>query len=293
MNVLMLGASGQIGDFLLPKLLERGFAVSAISRTARAPASGLRWIKQDAYAAPPLLHACDALVSAGPLDALPALIAGLARGAGLRRVVAFGSMSAEAKKKSPCALEREQAEHLAKLEDNVFSAAAAHGVCALILRPTLIYGCGRDLNVSRLRRLARHTRLVLLPRSAIGLRQPVHAQDLAMAALTALTTGCSGTLALAGAEALAYDEMVARVISTIPGWVGLVRMPDVWFRSVMRPFGALELGQIERLGSDQCVDLAPARLALNFSARPFAPTVQDFEPAHCLRARSGSTLQPS
>jgi nucleoside-diphosphate-sugar epimerase len=65
-------------------------------------------------------------------------------------------------------------------------------MCALrqlvltLLRPTLIYGCGLDQNISRLARIIRLCRCMLVAGQARGLRQPVHADDLAALAVAAL-----------------------------------------------------------------------------------------------------------
>ena len=87
----------------------------------------------------------------------------------------------------------------------------------LLLRPTLIYGCGMDRNVSVLAGLAQRFGVVPLAGQAAGLRQPVHADDLARAAFDAL--GAVAThgraYALPGGETLPYREMVARVCATL------------------------------------------------------------------------------
>jgi nucleoside-diphosphate-sugar epimerase len=250
----------------------------------------LTWIEPTPNAWGNSANRCDVLISCGPLDIVPLWMQALAPN-GLRRVIAFSSMSALAKINSTDVAERLLAQRLQEMEAAVSTAAEQLRLSALLLRPTMIYGCGRDANISRLRKLARRLRLVVLPRTANGLRQPVHAEDLAAAVIAALERPAVGVLALGGAEALSYREMVARVIATIPGPVWLQSIPDQWFAALMRLGFGLDQGQIERMGIDQCADLKPARKALGFVPREFRPRAQDFEPAHCLQQQSGATLQ--
>src|SRR5690606_38731798 len=83
------------------------------------------------------------------------------------------------------AAERDLARRLRAGEEGVFAAAAARGAGATLLRPTLVYGAGRDQTLSRIAALARRRRWMLLPSGATGLRQPVHVDDLAVAAIAA------------------------------------------------------------------------------------------------------------
>lgn len=290
MNAVVLGASSQIGDFLLPHLALLGTRVTAVSRHPRAASENVTWVAPIPAICTAQANQCDALICCGPLDVVPLWMHALAP-KGLRRVIAFSSMSAVAKASSELPGERMLAWKLLALEAAVLESAAQLEVNAVLLRPTMIYGCGRDKNVSRLRKLAQRMRLVVLPRAAEGLRQPVHAEDLATAVITALDRTATGVIALGGAEALSYREMVARVVATIPGPVWSQTLPDQWFATLMRWSGGLDSGQVERLGNDQCADLAPARKLLGFAPRAFWPRARDFEPAHCLRRLHSATLQ--
>jgi len=276
MKVLIIGANSQIGDFLLPRLLQRGDRLSAWVRRAPIKAHPINWIHADVYqyaGAEPV----DALISAGPLDALPRLLE-LHAPLGLKQVVAFSSMSATAKAGSAQPDERAQALALQTMEGAVFSTAKRLGLSVAILRPTMIYGCGRDRNLSRLRGVAQRARLILLPASANGLRQPVHASDLAHAAIAALDRRVQGVLELGGAHSLTYREMTERVLRTVPGPVWLQTVPDAIFSRLMAWTKALDRGQIERLNVDQCADLGPAARELGFSPRGFDPQPCDFAP---------------
>ena len=88
-------------------------------------------------------------------------------------------MSAETKSASPDLAERALAETLRKAEQRLLRSAAARGIACTLLRPTLIYGGGPDRSLVPIARLALRWRVLPIPLGASGLRQPVHAADLA------------------------------------------------------------------------------------------------------------------
>ena len=104
-------------------------------------------------------------------------------------------------------------------EQAVFEAAARRGIAATVLRPTLVYGAGRDANLSRIAATARRLHGFVLPHDARGLRQPVHVDDLAQAAMAALGSPAAAgqAYALGGGEVLGYEVMVQRVLAVLPG----------------------------------------------------------------------------
>ena len=189
-TVLVCGASSQIGFFLLPELERAGVPVLALSRKPQVAAAGVTWV-QGALPQPPIAaNAADSVCCFAPLDALAAWIdAGTA--ANLERVVATSSMSAESKQASPVAAEREVSRRLHEGEAAVARACGRRGIAWTILRPTLIYGAGRDRSLTPLARRAMRWRVFGLPAGS-GLRQPVHAADIAQAVVHALGGGAAG-----------------------------------------------------------------------------------------------------
>src|SRR5450755_1937453 len=82
-----------------------------------------------------------------------------------------------------------------------------------ILRPTLIYAEGRDTNITPLSRLIRRFGFMPLVGGAPGLRQPVHAEDLAIGAIAAASSPAAANkfYSLPGGETLSYREMIGRI----------------------------------------------------------------------------------
>src|SRR5207253_11445014 len=103
----------------------------------------------------------------------------------LKRLVAFSSTSVITKQNTEVAAEREMVRRLAAAEQKIADICRQHGIGWTILRPTLIYAEGRDTNIQPLSRLIRRFGFMPLVGGAPGLRQPVHAEDLAIAAIAA------------------------------------------------------------------------------------------------------------
>jgi uncharacterized protein YbjT (DUF2867 family) len=246
---IVFGATGAAGRFLLPALLGRGARVHAISR--RPPVtSGLQpdWIRGDLFGAIDRLPAvADVILSLGPLDAFSAWFES-APVAGVRRVVALGSMSAETKSASPDAAERALAEGLRAAEQRLLRSAAGRAVACTLLRPTLIYGGGPDRSLVPIVRFALRWRVLPIPLGASGLRQPVHGADLAGAvdAVVDCAAAHGKIYALGGGERLRFDRMLLRLRAAMPKFVLPVPVPQVMIRAALRMRTSREAGRDQR-----------------------------------------------
>ncbi|WP_024891555.1 NAD-dependent epimerase/dehydratase family protein [Luteimonas huabeiensis] len=281
-RALVFGASGQIGAALLARLRAAGWRVDAVSRTPPADGddAGLRWHRGGFPGFEPPSPEYDTVFSCGPLDRFSHWYAA----ARLRapRVVAFGSTSLATKADAEDAGERALAATLREAEARVFEAARRHGAQATLLRPTLVYGAARDANLCRIAAIARRCGGFVLPRDATGLRQPVHVDDLAQAAVAAARAPAAGgrAYALPGGETLPYDEMVRRVLAALPGRPRLWRVPVPLFRAALAAAHAagrlrgLPAGAVARLREDLVFDAGPARADLDYAPRPFRPTAR-------------------
>src|SRR5215475_11899560 len=79
-------------------------------------------------------------------------------------------------------------QRLAVAEQQIAELCERHGIGWTILRPTLIYAEGRDTNITPLSRLICRFHFMPLVGGGPGLRQPVHAEDLAIAAISAASS---------------------------------------------------------------------------------------------------------
>lgn len=274
---VVFGASGQVGRFLLPGLAQAGHDVCAVSRRPGDRGGGVHWLEGDLDAGMPDLGAPEVLFSLGPLDAFARWFG---RGSDLRprRVIALGSMSIDSKRDSADAAERALAGRLAAAEDALATATAARGTQLTLFRPTLIYGAGLDRSLAPIARFACRWRVFPLVPAATGLRQPVHAADLAGACLAVLdlSRAFDRTYALGGGERLSFAAMLERLRAALPVRTLSLPLPLATLRHGLRAGAALGLpaageAALARLSHDLVADHAQASADFGWSPRPFRP----------------------
>jgi nucleoside-diphosphate-sugar epimerase len=281
-TALVFGASGQVGMPLLDRLRDDGWRVYAVSRTARAEQPGLVWLQGDLTRVEALPHQVRAIFSCGPLDLFARWYARTEVES--PRVVAFGSTSIDVKRGSADGEERDLAARLREGERLLFETATARGAATTVLRPTLIYGAGRDRNLNRIAQVARRFGRLIIPRDATGLRQPVHVHDLADAAFRCIDAEASfgHAYALPGGEALTYREMVARVLAALEPPPTLHEVPSPVFNVVLAAAHAagfaLDFNEaaVARMRSDLVFDSADAQRDFGYAPRGFHPVAAMF-----------------
>lgn len=275
--VLVLGATSLIGGYLLDRLRAAGVDPVAISR--RPPSGEACWLDADLSdpnldeALPPVAT----VFSLSPIWLLPAALPAL-KARGMTRLVAFSSTSRFTKHDSDIPEERAVAASLAQAEADVEQFCAANGVAWTILRPTLIYDEGRDGNVSRLAGLIRRFGILPLSGPGDGLRQPVHAQDLAIGAVAAAQSAAAENRAynLVGGETLTYHAMATRVFEGLRRRPVVFSLPPALFGLMLKaasPFlpGATA-AMATRMGQDLTFDSRDAVADFGWAPRDFRPS---------------------
>ncbi|KRD77340.1 nucleoside-diphosphate sugar epimerase [Lysobacter sp. Root983] len=283
-HALVFGASGQIGLPLLGALRRAGWRVSAVSRQDQHDEPGLHWLRGDFAQLEELPRRVDAIFSCGPLDAFARWYA--TSRVESPRVVAFGSTSVETKRGSADPDERDVAARLRAGEATLFAEASERAAAATALRPTLVYGAGRDATLTRIAAIAQRWGRFPLPRNATGLRQPVHVDDLAAAAFACVSAPASygQGYALPGGETLSYRDMVARVLGVLEPPPKLIELPSPVFNlallAAQASGHATGLGEaaVRRMRSDLVFDLAPAQRDFAYAPRRFLPERSMFDP---------------
>ncbi|MDR7231683.1 nucleoside-diphosphate-sugar epimerase [Caulobacter sp. BE264] len=274
--VLVLGATSLIGRHLMARLKDEGLDPVAFSR--RPPSGDACWVGGD-LKDPDLderLPLAATVFSLSPIWLLPPALPAL-KARGMARLVAFSSTSRFTKTDSPVAAERAVAVALAKAEQALETWCAANGVAWTILRPTLIYDEGHDENVSRIARLVRRFHVMPLSGAGEGLRQPVHAEDLATGALAAAHAPAAQNRAydLVGGETVSYRVMVDRVFEGLGKTPRSLPMPTWLFGLLMRlakpfyPGATTAMGA--RMGQDLTFDSSDAARDFGWAPRDFHP----------------------
>ncbi len=272
-SLLVLGATSLIGAHLPAQAAGRRLV--GVSRAARS-GRGYAWAQADLSARDAALPPAAEALALCPIWLLPEAFGALER-AGVRRIVAVSSTSRWTKAASPHAAEREVARRLAEGEAALEAWAQAQGVGWTVLRPTLIYDEGRDRNVSRLAGLARRLRVLPLAGDGRGLRQPVHAADLAKGAIDALASPAARDRAydLPGGETLTYRAMCERVFEGLGRHPRLLPLPPALWRAALALASPLLPGATAAMGGrmseDLTFDAAPAERDFGWRPRPFHP----------------------
>lgn len=164
-------------------------------------------------------------VSFGPIFLLAPFLHALAsnhpeRLSGLKGLIACSSSSVVTKRFATNSFDSKLVGSLARAEDQLLATCRSLSISCCILRPTLIYGkVGpySDSNLSRLLQQLRRLPVLPLPADA-GLRQPIHASQLAAVALdlaeklyTNVCDSWPNRILLGGDTTLTYFEMILGV----------------------------------------------------------------------------------
>lgn len=284
-NTGLLGASSMVGGCVIPLLIHSGRHVFAFSRTAPdcKTEAEVTWLQLDALSPThPATPQIKDWLCVAPIWVLPQYFSMLERH-GACRVVALSSTSRFTKTDSSDAAENAVALRLAEGEARLRTWAESGGVEWVVLRPTLIYGRGRDKNIAEIARFVGRFGFFPLLGKAMGLRQPIHAEDVAAACMAALHAPLAANRAynLSGGETLPYREMVCQVFVTMQRRPRLVTIPLVIFRMAVACLRVLpryrhwSAAMAERMNRDLVFDHVDAARDLGFSPRPFRLAPED------------------
>lgn len=294
----MLGGTAQVGLHVLANLLEFGLDTVALSRKLqslqqRAHSNGATvwWLSPrhfsemagNSYSSDVgSFPAPEWMISTGPIWLANEY---LERCPKLQRAVCLSTSSVLSKADSDDALERQLIEKILREEDRLIRTCASRDIDLVILRPTLIYGCGRDENISRMAQFIKRFGFLPLAGKAQGLRQPIHVADLAELMVKVAMSEMTGqqTYNVAGGSTLTYREMASYVFHALGKRARLVSLPDSLLASGARVartlFGmdGLNAQMVLRQNRDLVFDDRPVRQRYGFHPREFRPGPADFE----------------
>ena len=221
-------------------------------------------------------------ICVAPIWVLPDYFA-LIEAAGARRVVVLSSTSRFTKVGSGDTAEQATAAKLIDGETRLQAWAESRGIELVILRPTLIYGIGRDKNISEIARFIRRFGFFPVLGEAKGLRQPIHAEDVAAACVSALQAPDAANRAynISGGETLSYREMVIRVFDALGRRPRLLTVPLWAFRLAVTTLRRLpryrqwSAAMAERMNRDLVFDHTEAARVIGFKPRQFSVSPED------------------
>jgi nucleoside-diphosphate-sugar epimerase len=272
----VIGATGLVGGYIVEHLVRAGERPLGLSRSPQAR-TDVEWLlgdleQPDTLKLPPfatLYCTTDAILLA---PALPYFF-----NPSLKRVVVFTSTSVLTKIESEVMAEREMLQSLADAEQKITASCEQNNIEWTILRPTLIYAEGYDTNITPLSRLIRRFGFMPLVGGARGLRQPVHAEDLAIGAIAAASSPAAAnrTYSLPGGETLTYREMIGRIFDGMRKPRRTISVPPALWKAgfaLAKPlFPGANVAMGTRMMKDMTFDPTPANLDFGWNPRGFKP----------------------
>jgi nucleoside-diphosphate-sugar epimerase len=226
----------------------------------------------------------DCVLHAAPLWLIADHLRALA-GLGVARIVALGSTSVETKEYSRNVEERRVSSMLARAEERITQQARQLDIATTLFRPTMIYGYGRDANVSTIARFIRKFGFFPVAGAASGKRQPIHADDVGKAMVSAMGLDVPSVRIyyLAGGETLTYREMAGRIFDCLERKRRIVTLPEKLYSALLDAASRVGAGvsgsMATRMNLDLVFDTSATTADLDFHPGNFLENPQRDLPA--------------
>ncbi len=280
--IVVIGASSQIGFFLIPELIASGYTVIGVSRKPlpeyfieleKHPK--LQWSTFNDLENT-LVNSSFTLVSVGPLSLTEKLLNKF----NPKQVLAISTASIYFKQDSSESEEKALIAGIQESEKSISSWGQKLQTEVIILRPTLVYGCGLDQNLTRVANLIRRWGFLPIAGKAKGLRQPVHAEDIAVLIIALLERDDlpSGIWPLTGASSLSYRQMMSAVFAALDKKPRFLPLAG-WLLTFLSKFvSAVHPAMITRQNLDLTLEDNSAQEQLGWSPRVFHLLPSEIQP---------------
>jgi len=278
MKLLVTGATSQTGSLAVHALVRERHDVRCLLHSDKGkrflPASGVEYARGDLENGESLraaLAGVEAVVQVAHIRFAPLLIAACAK-TRIRRVIFFSSTRRFTKFDCPTK----------RMVENGEAAIEASALDYTILRPSMIYGSGRDNNISRLIAWLRRHRWFPLVGRGDNLVQPVFTLDVVGALIEALKRPATARTAytLAGPEPMTYRRMIETIAGALGRRVTFIPLPQGPILLAVRAYQAaarrprVTTETIQRFGEDRAFDISAARRDLGFNPISFEEGVR-------------------
>lgn len=278
-QIIILGGNSLCGASLLENLKQAGSAGQALSRRPISVPEGFSALQLDLNAP----GDWQAPQGATILSLLPIwiLIPFLPRLTAAKAIIATSSTSRFSKTNSSDAHERQLADKLAKAESALQDWAESHSIAWTILRPTLVYDGVSDRNIARMASFIKRWRFLPVASPASGLRQPIHAEDVAKAVFKAIDNPQAANRAfnISGSEILTYRAMAERVFAAAGLQPRFLFLPVPWIQiacKIVLGLGLLKRNSLgaamfQRMNENLVFETESGLATLDYQPRPFKP----------------------
>lgn len=280
--LVIIGGNSLVAPYLMRRLGAEGRSADVISRSIVPVPDGFTFTAMDLGRARNWIAPENAVI----ISLLPLWILAkyLPRFIGVHSIIALGSTSLFTKAASPNSKERSVATGLENAEKSFQDWCTRSNVHGTLLRPTMIYDGIHDINIGRMARFIRRLHFLPLAAPAQGLRQPIHADDVAKAIHNAIGNEAvyDMSLNIAGGEVLTYRAMAERVFAALNIKPRLLMLPESWLEKGFR--FASEIGFLRetsfgssifrRMNEDLVFDTENGLRLLDYQPRKFALTIR-------------------
>ena len=274
MKVLVTGATGFTGSFVVRELLRHGFDVRCFMRptsdVSRLPLSNVACVSGDLDEPSTLakaLEGINVLVNVASLGFGHAQdIVRVAEDAGVSRALFLSTTAIFTSLNAPSKAIRIQAEETIQQSNLLYT----------ILRPTMIYGTSQDRNISRLIRYVQRYPVLPVLGSGEYLLQPVYVQDVAKALVQAIANEetVRQSYNIPGQTVVTFNDLVNTVARLLGRRLALVHLPSspcIWGLTAAESLSIglpIKAEQIKRLNEDKSFAAEPAAQAFGYAPCP-------------------------
>lgn len=281
-NILVFGARSEVGSYLLPLLAQTGNSIYAFSRCESSPSDKqpVFWVRASDFRNGSSMRDVEipTVISLMPIWELPGY-RDILESVRANNLVAFSSTSILSKEFSSNARERHIASLLQRGENWIHDEFSSQRRRGLIFRPTMIYGGEKNQNINRIKRIIKLMRFFILASNGEGLRQPVHAEDLAQLCCQCLENHRPSirTMNLTGGETLQYRTMIDRIFLSVGVPTRIISMPHYLIRPLVQVlrylpnYHDITFEMLLRMNRDLCYDDQEAIDEFGWSPRTFQP----------------------
>jgi nucleoside-diphosphate-sugar epimerase len=275
-QILILGGGSLVGEYLLPLLAERGYRGYVVSRKRIDGGLHFAWLStaevQDAS-----WHLQDkaVIISLWPIWLLGPI---MPQFLGASQLIALSSTSLFGKANSLDPAEKELVESISKAEAHVRVNCETFRIPFTVLRPTLIYDGIRDHSITFIAEIIKRFGFFMVAGDAKGLRQPIHAEDVAIAIASAINNEKSynKSLNITGGETISYFTMIRRVSEALGRSINIIPSPKFLLKGLLHIMRALNFTDLspslfDRMNQDLAYDSTEAVEVLGIRPRDFYP----------------------
>lgn len=275
-QVLVLGGGSLVGKYLVPLLAEKGYRGYVVSRVKTDTGLNFAWLPtNEVQDASWHLHDRAVIISLWPIwllgPVMPQFL-GASQLITLSSISLFGKVNGLDKQEQELVKKISAAEELVRVNSETFR------IPYTILRPTLIYDCINDQNVTFIARIIKRFGFFMVSGEAQGLRQPIHAQDVAQAVVNSIGNkdAYNKSFNITGGETVTYFTMIRRVAEALGRPIRIFSFPTFFLKNLLRIVRTMGLTTLspslfERMNQDLAYNGDDALKILKVTPRDFTP----------------------